>query len=69
MAGGNARRAAAVDWHIETDSYVPYYQQIVEQIRAQIQSGALQEGQVFHSEGDIAAALNISKMPVRQAFL
>lgn len=58
-----------MDWHIETDSYVPYYQQIVEQIRARIKSGALQEGQVFHSEGDIAAALNISKMPVRQAFL
>jgi len=69
MSGGIASRAAAVDWHIETDSYVPYYQQIVEQIRAQIKSGALQEGQVFHSEGDIASALNISKMPVRQAFL
>lgn len=69
MSGGIAQRAPPVDWHIETDSYVPYYQQIVEQIRAKIKSGALQEGQVFHSEGDIASALNISKMPVRQAFL
>lgn len=58
-----------LDLHIETDSYVPYYQQIVDQVRAHIKSEALREGEVFHSEGEIAAALGISKMPVRQAFL
>jgi GntR family transcriptional regulator len=62
------RIASPLDWHIETDSFVPYYQQIVEQIRGLIKSGTVREGEVFHSEGDIAAALNISKMPVRQAF-
>ncbi len=62
-------KALPLDLHIETDSYVPYYQQIVEQVRAHIKSEALREGEVFHSEGEIAAALGISKMPVRQAFL
>ena len=61
--------APPVDLHIETDSYIPYYQQIVEQVRAHIKSEALREGEVFHSEGEIAGALGISKMPVRQAFL
>ena len=62
-------RAAPPALHIETDSFIPYYQQIVEQVRASIKSGALREGEVFRSEGEIAAALGISKMPVRQAFL
>ncbi len=45
-----------LDLHIETDSYVPYYQQIVDQVRAHIKSEALREGEVFHSEGEIATA-------------
>ena len=61
--------ALSVDLHIETGSYVPYYQQIVDQVRAHIKSGALREGAVFGSEGEVAEALGISKMPVRQAFL
>ena len=61
--------ALPVDLHVETGSYIPYYQQIVDQVRAHIKSGALQEGAVFQSEGELAAALGISKMPVRQAFL
>jgi GntR family transcriptional regulator len=61
--------APPVDLHIETDSYVPYYQQIVDQVRAHIKAQALREGEVFHSEGEVASALGISKMPVRQAFL
>src|SRR5882672_2899969 len=55
--------------HIERDGFVPYYQQIVDQFRALVKTAALSEGEVFHSEGEIAAALGISKMPVRQAFL
>jgi GntR family transcriptional regulator len=55
--------------HIETDSYVPYYQQIVDQIRALVKSGTVKEGDVFHSEGELASALSISKMPIRQAYL
>ena len=61
--------ALSVDLHIETGSYVPYYQQIVDQVRAHIKSGALREGAVFGSEGEVAEALGISEMPVRQAFL
>ncbi|HWG70969.1 MAG TPA: GntR family transcriptional regulator [Steroidobacteraceae bacterium] len=64
-----ASRSKPLDMHIETDSYVPYYQQVVDQVRALISSEVLREGDIFHSEGEIAAALNISKMPVRQAFM
>lgn len=53
---------------LNTDSFTPYYQQIVDQIRALVKSGVLQEGDIFHSEGEVAKALGISKMPVRQAF-
>src|SRR5260221_361753 len=55
--------------HIERDGFVPYYQQIVDQFRALVKTAALSEGEVFQSEGEIARALGISKMPVRQAFL
>jgi DNA-binding transcriptional regulator YhcF (GntR family) len=61
-------RAASAALQIDTDSFIPYYQQIVEQIRALIKNETLREGEVFRSEGDLAAALGISKMPVRQAF-
>lgn len=53
---------------IDGDSFVPYYVQIVEQVRELIKKKKLTQGQTFCSEGDIAAALSISKMPVRQAF-
>jgi GntR family transcriptional regulator, N-acetylglucosamine utilization regulator len=51
------------------DSFVPYYQQIANQVRHFIKSH--QEGIVgrpFWSEGEIAERLAISKMTVRQAF-
>jgi GntR family transcriptional regulator len=54
---------------IDPNSFVPYYQQIVDQIRTLIKAGTFREGDVFHSEGDVASALGVSKMPVRQAFL
>jgi GntR family transcriptional regulator len=49
-------------------SFVPYYEQIVEQIRGLIKDRKLAEGQTFYSEGEVARLLGISKMPVRQAF-
>jgi len=52
-AAERTRQVTPVDWYIETDSYVPYYQQIVEQIRGLIKAGRLREGEVFHSEGDV----------------
>lgn len=51
------------------DSFIPYYQQIANQVRQFIRSH--QEGLVgktFWSEGEIAERLAISKMTVRQAF-
>jgi GntR family transcriptional regulator len=53
---------------IDGNSFVPYYVQIVDQVRDLIKKKKLGQGQTFCSEGDIAAALRISKMPVRQAF-
>lgn len=53
---------------IDADSFVPYYMQIVDQVRELIKKNKLKQGQTFCSEGEIARALRISKMPVRQAF-
>jgi GntR family transcriptional regulator len=53
---------------LDQGSFVPYYEQIVEQIRKLIKDRKLTEGQTFSSEGEIARMLGISKMPVRQAF-
>jgi len=53
---------------LDTNSFTPYYQQIVDHIRALVENKVLQEGEGFFSEGDISRALGISKMPVRQAF-
>jgi|SRR5579884_98099 GntR family transcriptional regulator len=55
--------------NLHRDSYVPYYQQIANQIRHFVKSN--QEGLVgrpFWSEGEVAEQLSISKMTVRQAF-
>jgi GntR family transcriptional regulator len=53
---------------LDTNSFVPYYQQIVDHVRELVEKKALREGDGFFSEGEIARALGISKMPVRQAF-
>src|SRR5438309_4664785 len=53
---------------LDSGSFVPYYEQIVDQVRSLIKANRLREGQTFCSEGDIARTLAISKMPVRQAF-
>jgi len=53
---------------LDTNSFVPYYQQIVDHVRALVEKKVLREGQAFLSEGEIARSLGISKMPVRQAF-
>lgn len=53
---------------IDSHSFVPYYVQIVDHVRELIKKNTLSQGQIFCSEGEIAQALSISKMPVRQAF-
>jgi len=53
---------------LDNGSFVPYYEQIVDRVRSLIKENKFREGQTFCSEGDIARALGISKMPVRQAF-
>jgi len=53
---------------LDMNSFVPYYEQIVDRVRTLISKNKLKQGQTFCSEGAIAQALGISKMPVRQAF-
>ena len=54
--------------HDRQQQFVPYYMQIVDHVRELIKKNKLSQGQTFCSEGEIAQALKISKMPVRQAF-
>ncbi len=64
----NALTAPNLGLILDTTSFVPYYQQIVDHFRALLEKKRLREGQIFCSEGDLARTLGISKMPVRQAF-
>ncbi len=57
-----------VELALDHHSYVPYYQQIVEQIRELAKAGQVKEGETFWSETDVSRHLGISKMPVRQAY-
>jgi GntR family transcriptional regulator len=60
--------ASSLNLTLDAASFVPYYQQIVDQIRGLIQKSKLKPGDTFCSEGEMARTLAISKMPVRQAF-
>ncbi len=53
---------------LANDTFVPFYEQIAEQVRRMIRENKLVPGQGFYSEGQISRELGISKMPVRQAF-
>ncbi len=53
---------------LDPTSFVPYYEQIAEQVRQLVGLKALKVGATFSSEGELARRLGISKMPVRQAF-
>ena len=65
---GVAPKAESLGLVLDSTSFVPYYEQIVDRVRSLIKRNKLSEGQTFCSEGDVARALGISKMPVRQAF-
>jgi GntR family transcriptional regulator len=68
MQPNRAIAAGDIALVLDTESYVPYYQQIVEQVREQIKAERVKYGQTFYSESEVAHHLGISKMPVRQAF-
>jgi GntR family transcriptional regulator len=65
---GPSSRVNALRFQLDQQSFVPYYEQIGDQIRTLIQEKKLSEGETFFSEGEVARMLGISKMPVRQAF-
>jgi len=64
------RSVSAADLRLILDgnSFVPYYEQIVEQVRTLVKRNQLREGDTFCSEGELSRYLRISKMPERQAF-
>jgi len=53
---------------LDRSSYVPYYDQIIIQLRYAIRSGKLREGEVFWSQRELAEKLGISVLPVKRAF-
>jgi GntR family transcriptional regulator len=53
---------------LDRASFVPYYRQVADQIRALMQENKLVSGSPFYSEAELARELGISKMTVRQAF-
>lgn len=59
---------AKLGFVLDSGSYVPYYMQIVGQVRDLIKKQKVNQGQTFCSEGEMAEVLGISKMPIRQAF-
>ena len=61
-------QAEQLNLALDSNSFVPFYEQIVDQVRSLVKDGKLQEDKIFCSEGEIARLLGISKMPVRQAF-
>lgn len=65
---GSASNGPTLGLILDVNSFVPYYQQIVDHVRELVEKKVVREGENFLSEGEIARALGISKMPVRQAF-
>ena len=61
---------AKIDLAIKIDltSYVPYYEQIITQLRNAIQVHNLSQGQVLWSQRELAEQLGISVLPVKRAF-
>src|ERR1035441_4621394 len=68
LASSPAPKAESLGLVIDNNSFVPYYEQIVDRVRSLIKDGLFREGEIFCSEGEVARTLGISKMPVRQAF-
>jgi GntR family transcriptional regulator len=62
--------AADLDVEVKLDrtSYVPYYEQIVTQLRNLIHSNDLRRGQAIWSQRELAELLGISVLPVKRAF-
>ncbi len=64
----SATAQATPELSVDPSSFIPLYQQITDQVRGLIREGKRHPGEVFFAEGEVAAMLGISKMPVRQAF-
>lgn len=62
--------AADLDLKVKLDrtSYVPYYEQIITQLRSLIHANDLRRGQAIWSQRELAESLNISVLPVKRAF-
>ena len=49
-----APKAESLGLVLDSASFVPYYEQIVDRVRNLIKDGLLHEGEVFCSEGEVA---------------
>src|SRR5260370_126796 len=65
VSSSESSRTPDVGLVLENTSFVPFYEQISEHIRALIHAGKLVAGQSYYSEGEIARSLGISKMPAQ----
>jgi GntR family transcriptional regulator len=61
------RRIFGPRWRLRTDSPVPAYAQIEDQLAARIEAGDLRVGERLPAERELAEALGVSRMTVRQA--
>ncbi len=58
----------ALGVRLDRTSYVPYYEQIVSQLRDAIRANRVQPGQPLWSQRELAERLGISVLPVKRAF-
>jgi GntR family transcriptional regulator len=53
---------------VDRKSFVPYYEQIIAQLRNAIKTNKLRAGEVFWSERELAEKVGISKLPAKRAY-
>jgi len=57
-----------IQMKLDRMSYVPYYEQIVTQLRDMIVAKTVQQGQALWSQRELAEVLSISVLPVKRAY-
>lgn len=63
-----APKADSLGLVVDSASFVPYYEQIVERVRNLIKDGRLHEGEVFCSEGEVAEPSVSARCPSGRRF-
>ena len=58
-----------MDIHIDKNSLIPVYRQIVNAIESMIETGVLKEGDILPSMNELAEKLDISKETSKKAYI